>query len=46
MLTNRPKNERTMSVDFMLPRMDVVSTGLTGIDNRVGHGTGWRVVLQ
>ena len=34
------------NIDFMLPRMDVVRTGLAGLDHRVGHGTGCGVVVQ
>ena len=33
-------------IDLMLPRMEVVSTGLAGLDHRVRHGTGGGVILQ
>src|SRR2546426_10607570 len=33
-------------VDFMLPRMDVVRTGLAGLDHGVRHGTGCGVVVE
>ena len=31
---------------FMLPGMDMVRTGLAGLDHRVRHGTGGGVILQ
>src|SRR5882724_1179786 len=34
------------NIHFMLPRMNVMSTGLAGLDHRVRHGTGCGVILQ
>jgi hypothetical protein len=34
------------NVDFMFPWMDVVRTGLAGLDHRVRHSTGGGVILQ